>query len=165
MISLSLPCIICCYRISVFSTPLVYAQFAYWLERRHNWSTKILDMNQSKYINKHHLMSIWRTRGGLNELAHRIRGFIKNNIPSIWSSIVTLFQASFGCWSSFSSHPTVDNIKSAISLLQVSPNNEYSLEWDRVLWVDYTFSELKKGDTVEPSLKRVVSITVRRLVP
>ncbi|KIK66142.1 hypothetical protein GYMLUDRAFT_158716 [Collybiopsis luxurians FD-317 M1] len=61
--------------------------------------SSVLDVNKLEYINKHHLMSIWSTPDGLNELAHRIHGFIKEKFPS-------------------SPHTTVDNIKDAISLLQ-----------------------------------------------
>lgn len=44
--------------------------------------SSVLDMNKLEYINKHHLMKIWSTPDGLDKLAHRVHGVIKDAFPS-----------------------------------------------------------------------------------
>ncbi|KAE9397639.1 hypothetical protein BT96DRAFT_883718 [Gymnopus androsaceus JB14] len=61
--------------------------------------SSVLDMNKLEYINKHHLMKTWSTPDGLDRLAHRVHGVVKDAFPS-------------------SQYTTVDNIKHAILLLE-----------------------------------------------
>ncbi|KAJ3795867.1 glutamyl-tRNA synthetase [Lentinula aff. detonsa] len=61
--------------------------------------SSILDVTKLEYINKHHLMRTWSNPKGLEELAKRVHGLVKD-----------VFKAS--------PYTTVNNIKNAITLLE-----------------------------------------------
>ncbi|KAF8823996.1 hypothetical protein HHX47_DHR9000440 [Lentinula edodes] len=62
--------------------------------------SSVLDGTKLEYINKHHLMRTWSTPEGLDKLANRVHGHLKDAFKS-------------------SPYTTVDNIKNAITLLEV----------------------------------------------
>ncbi|KAJ4485405.1 hypothetical protein J3R30DRAFT_3439297 [Lentinula aciculospora] len=61
--------------------------------------SSILDVTKLEFINKHHLMKTWSTPHGLDDLARKVHGLIKD-----------VFKAS--------PYTTIDNIKCAITLLE-----------------------------------------------
>ncbi|KAJ4465507.1 glutamyl-tRNA synthetase [Lentinula edodes] len=70
--------------------------------------SSVLDGTKLEYINKHHLMRTWSTPEGLDKLANRVHGHLKDAFKS-------------------SPYTTVDNIKNAITLLEGRLTNIYDI--------------------------------------
>ncbi|KAF9073944.1 hypothetical protein BDP27DRAFT_1317719 [Rhodocollybia butyracea] len=65
--------------------------------------SSVLDVNKLEFINKHHLMNTWSKPDGLDELAQRVHGFVKQTFPSRLVACP---------------YTTIDGIKTAITLLE-----------------------------------------------
>ncbi|KAJ3755932.1 hypothetical protein EV360DRAFT_85438 [Lentinula raphanica] len=82
--------------------------------------SSVLDVTKLEYINKHHLMKLWSNPGGLDELANRVHGIVKE-----------AFKAS--------PYTTVENIKMAITLLEARQFGRLTNIHDIPLHAPYLF--------------------------
>ena len=87
-----------------------------------------LDKAKLEYINKRHLMRTWSTPEGLKNLAEKAHEEIKERFPSrYYSGILPLIAVPFLKSWFFSPYTSIDLVKDAILLLEVSGDSSLSL--------------------------------------